>query len=429
MEIGCAKRIWDFLGSRDLSVFILVMGCTYLLLLVIFGLAVPTPWVNRIATLLPFKVLYLLFFVNLIICEIKWTPVIIRRCRKPRAPETEEDLERFRHKVSVQSSEFRVQSLEKYLRKRGYKVQSPENNPPQSPLNLRGEEPPHVPPILYAYKGRFSPLGNLLFHLAFLFLLVGGLVSLFSRLDTSVMIMEGEEFAGGPVFRVERITPQYWSERFLFTDLRADVSYPNNGKLGSSTVRLSQPLRINGARITISGIGFSPMYLLKDKTGMELDAGYVRMNIFPPGAEDHFKIPGYPYKIYVSFYPDYEIKDGKIATRSMNLVNPAFHIKVFRNKVLSYDGLLKPGDEASYGDLKLSFPGLKYWGMFRIVRNPGFTFIWIAFILFGGGLIWRILFYRIEVAVMKEGDDIYLYGSSEYYHRLFENRLLALSKA
>lgn len=416
------KRFWDFLGSRDLSVFILVMGCAYALILIIFATLVPTPWVNRIAWLLPFKILYLLFFVNLIICEIKWIPVVIRRCRKLRPPETPEDLQRFRHKITVQSSELRVQSLERYLRWRGYKIQW---------SGARGQ-------LLHAYKGRFSPLGNLLFHFGFIFLLLGVWIGSTKSFEGSAMLMEGQDFMGTgaeysiaasttqppPVsFRVEKISPQYWEDKLLFTDLKADVRYPSKEGIESGVVRMAQPLRINGSKVAINGVGFVPRYILKDKNGMELDSGYVRLNIFPPGTEDHFQIPGYPHQIFVSFYPDHEIKEGKVINRSMNPVNPAYYIKVFRNKVISYSGIIRPGEEANFEGLRLSFPEFKYFGVFRIVKNPGFAYIWVAFILFCAGLVWRLLFYRREVVIIRADEGISLYSNSDYHHRLFADKL------
>lgn len=432
------KKVWDFLGSRDLSVFIFVMGCTYALMLVIFGFFIPVPWVGRIATLLPFKVLYLMFFINLIICEIKWIPVVIRRCNKPKLPETAEELQRFRHRIEVSSQESGIGLLEKHLRRRGYKIQV-------SVVSGQGTEEntsrltSHFSPILYAYKGRFSPIGNLLFHAAFLFLLLGGWVSTFNSFEGTTSLVEEQGFMGSkeeysgisskdgdiPVvsFEVARVVPEFWEKQFLFTDLRAELRYLYNGKVRSGIIRLSQPLKINGANVTIAGIGYVPMYLLKDKEGNELDKGYVKMNIFPPGTMDHFQIPGYPHQIFVSFYPDYEIKEGRIANRSMKPVNPAYFIRVFRNKVLSYQGIVKQGEDAYFEGLNLSFPEFKYWGQFKIVKNPGFIYIWTAFVLFGLGLVWRLLFYKKEVAVVKEDEVLLIYDNSDYYHRLFEDRL------
>lgn len=437
-KVAFKKRAWDFLGSRDFSVFVFVMALTYTLILVIFGAIVPSSWVDRIGSLLPFKVLYILFFINLIICEIKWIPVVVRKCRMAVPPSTPEDLERFRSKISVSSSEFRVSSFERYLKRRGYKV----HNFIDPELETRN------PKLLYASKGRFSPIGNLLFHAGFLFLLAGAWFSLFRSFDGSAVILEGQEFNGTRgeytavstqrgsypdiKFKIGKITPEYWGNQLLFTDLKADVTYPANGRVEEGEARLSQPVsvngtRVNGTRVTISGLGFVPLYVLKSMDGRELDSGYVKMNIFPPGNEDHFQIPGYPHQVYVIFYPDAQKVNGRITNRSMNPVNPAYLVRVLRNRVLSYSGVLRPGEEAYFEGLRLSFPEYSYWGMFRIVRNSGWPFIWTGFILFIAGLAWKLLYYRKEIALIQEGDSLILYGNSDYYHSLFEEKLKVIA--
>lgn len=435
-KVAFKKRVWDFLGSRDFSVFVFVMALTYALILVIFGAIVPSSWVDRIGSLLPFKVLYILFFINLIICEIKWIPVVVRKCRMATIPSTPEDLERFRHKIEIRVQGVGGRGLEKYLRRRGYRIKQPIGDPPIPPF-------PHSPVLFYASKGRFSPIGNLLFHTGFLFLLAGAWFSLFRSFDGSAVILEEQEFNGTRgeytaistqrgsypdiKFKIGKITPEYWGNQLLFTDLKADVTYSSNGRVEEGEARLSQPVSVNGARVTINGLGFVPLYVLKDRDGRELDSGYVRLNIFPPGAEDHFQIPGFPHQIFVVFYPDHEVRNGRVVNRSMNPVNPAYLIRVFRNRVLSYSGVLKPGQEAYYEGLRLSFPEYNYWGMFRIVRNSGWPFIWTGFILFIAGLVWKLLYYRKEIALIQEGDSLILYGNSDYYHTLFEEKLKILA--
>lgn len=426
------KRAWNFLGSRNLSVFIFIMGMTYTLFLVIFSMVVPLPWVANISRLLPFKVLYLLFFINIVICEIKWIPVIVRRCRKPKMPERPEDLERFGHKITVSREPSAVCRLERYLRRRGYKIQG-------SGIWGQGSENPS-PVLLYAYKGRFSPIGNLVFHAAFLFLLAAVAVSMFFRFEGSARVTEGYQFSGLPQeyvmisasplaslpqvsFFLEKITPRFWEDKLLFTELKADVRYQG----GEGSVWMSSPLKIGGARITINGISLTPMYTLKDSEGKVLDEGYVNLAVFAPGTEDHFQIPGFPHQIFVSFYPDFAMEGGKPVNRSMDTNNPRFFLRVFRGRMPVFSGFLRLGEEGRFESLSLSFPEFRYWGDFRIVRDPGFMYIWIAFVLFVTGLVWKLLFYRREVFVAREGEVLYLYGSSDYYHRLFENRLRMLA--
>lgn len=411
-------KLWDMLGSRNLSVYIFITALTYILFLVCFSAAVPAWWVSNISRLLPFKILYILFFVNLVVCEIKWIPVIIKRCGKPEIPITEEDYQRFRHKVVV-SGQWSVVSrgLERYLRRRGYRVRSWESSEPK----VRGQESeeknfslptPHSSPILYAYKGRFSPIGNLLFHASFLLILAGVLFSMISHFEKNLLLMEGQSSEDG--FDVVEIKPQFWKEKLLFTDLMAGIKSDK----GEDEVRISQAARINGSKITIQGIGYTPKYVLRNMNGDVVDVGYVNLVNFIPGSVDNFSIPGFPYKIYVSIYPDFEVREGKVGTRSMNLNNPRYGVRVVRGKTMVYSGMLGLRDEAFFEDFSLSFPEIKYNSTFRIIIDKGEPLIWTGFILMIAGLIWKLLFYRREIAVMVFGDEIYFYLNSDYYHAL-----------
>lgn len=438
--MGIANKLWDFLGSRNLSVFIFIMGLTYVLFLVAFSFFVPAWWVTNISKLLPFKILYILFFINLLICEIKWIPVIVRRCRRPKMPETEEDWHRFGHKTVVSTlkginGQWPVVSsrLEGYLRRRGYKIQWSGTSTLKSINGQGSENPSLLAPrsslLLHAYRGRFSPIGNLLFHISFLFLLAGVFAGMFYRSEAKVLLMEGQESSGSglnvPSFEVMDIRPGFWNEKLLFTELVARLKYEGKEK----EARLSRAAYIDGAKVTIEGISYTPKYILKEMGGRELDVGYVNLANFVPGSVDHFQIPGYPYKIFVSVYPDFEFSGG-IKTRSMNLINPRFMIKVVRSKVPVYSGILGFREEASFDGLSLSFPEIKYNGTFRIIRDPGNIFIWAGFILMGIGLVWKMLFYKREIIVVHgyspHGGKVSLCTHSDYYPGLFLKRCAAI---
>lgn len=434
------KRVWNFLGSRNLSVFIFVMAITYSLLLIVFTLLVPLPWVGRISTLLPFKVLYLLFFINLIICEIKWLPVILKKCKNPLLPITEEDLRRFKFRIKVGDDDLSSKYLKKYFRRRMYRVREivARQQAPEDSVFNNTSPGLGVSPVLHAFKGRFSPLGNLLFHFSFVLIIAGVWMNLLYGFEGTTILMEGEEFMGTraeyasppasrslPVlnFRVEKITPRYWADKLLFTDLRAELKYPDGGEVREGVASLSNPLGIDGAQVTLVGMGIAPRYILRDKNERVTKSAFLKLNIFSPGSEDDFKVPGYPHKVNVSFYPDHEVVDGRLVSKSMNADNPAYLINVLRNRVPAYIGNLKPGEEAYFEGLNLSFPEFKYWGIFRITKKEGHWLIWIAFIFFGIGLLWRLFFYQREIALIKANGTIYLYGNSEYHSRLFREEL------
>lgn len=420
------KRIWDFMGSRNLSVFIFIMASVCFLVLFIFAFFIPAWWIDNIATLLPYKFLYCLFFINLIICEIKWIPVAIRRCRMVDPNESLDNVERLRCKEIIKDSNFNLRAFAKFLRIRGYKV----------------VEPDKKVKLLYAVKGRLSPVGNILFHVSFLFLLAGIVVSLLFKFEGMAMVTEGYSFSGSrgeyksisfsPLasiprlsFALEKLSATFWDENMLFTSLEAELAYGNKREIA----RLSSPAAIYGTKVTIAGYGYTPMYVLKDRDGKILDRGYVNLNIFIPGSEDHFQIPGYPHQIFVSFFPDYEEREGQLPNRSMNPDNPAYGLKIFRGRLPVFTGVVKQGEWAAFDGMSISFPEFVRWGDFKVVNDSGAIYIWISFVMMGVGLFWKLIFYKRVVIVHRDSEgSLWLAGRFDYYDKLNSLWLKKLSE-
>ena len=114
------KRVWDLLGSRELSVLIFIAATTYSLISYVFSLLVTKTWFDSFQTLLPMLVLYIAFFVNLIICEIKWIPVVVRRCRHPELPKPD-NLGRFGTPLNFEKT-VDLNVLKQALSKGGYQM-------------------------------------------------------------------------------------------------------------------------------------------------------------------------------------------------------------------------------------------------------------------------------------------------------------------
>lgn len=414
------KRAWDLLGSRGLSVFLFITAITYSLIAYVFSLLVPQAWFELFQTLLPMLILYITFFINLLICEIKWLPVVIRRCRMPDLPGLA-DLKRFSTVVQSENAGG-IDAVKNTLSRKLYKIREYEEG---------GKS------VLYACRGLTSPIGNILFHFSFFFLLAGILVALLYRVDGKVFVVEGNRFDGRSEsyekldlssraslpdvsFTLDSVVPEYWGDRLLFTGLRADMTLRDGSK---ESAWLSKQVDIAGAGVSINGLGYAFSYLLKDKNGKELAAGLSRLNLFMPGMEDTLTIPGYPHKFMLAYYPDARVDKGDVKNVSMNRKNPMIGLRVYRGRLPVFTGLLREREEVSFDGLKVSFPEVKYWGDFSIVKNPGFKFIWIAFAMMVIGLVWRFIFFRREVVIVQADDGIKIFLRSEMFPKLFEGRI------
>jgi len=414
---GVAKRLWDRAGSRGLSLFIFITAITYSLISYVFALFVPKSWFDSFQTLLPMVVLYALFFMNLLICQIKWLPVIIRRLRRPESPPLS-DLHRW---VFVRDHPAKGDKLEAGLPK-SYSITTHEEERKK---------------IIYAFKGIGSPLGNLLFHVSYFFLLTGIFISLLFRFDGKALVAEGTNFDGAEQsyqsttgslyaalpdinFNLNSINPEFWGNELLFTDLRADMTL-NDGTKESAW--LSSPVRMDGARVSIAGIGYAFRYLLTDQKGRELASGMELLNVFMPGVEEVFKVSGYPHRFSVAYYPDALIKDESVTNRSMNRNNPVIGLRVYRGRLPVYSGLIREGEAADFDSLKISIEEVKYWGDLKVVKNPGFPWIWAAFIMMVSGLIWRFFFCRKEIVIVEGVGGVSVYCRSEFFPGLYERKV------
>lgn len=425
------RAAWAFAGSRQLSVFVLVMGITYALILAVFriGFGVDERWLSVLADLLPYKLFYALFFLNLTVLGIGWVPALFRLRRLPDLAQRVEHPGRFDGAAQVPGAGARIEALERHLMWRGYRFSAPAGDGrPQEYL-------------LCASKGRSSSLGNLLFHAGFLLLLAGAVTNALYRFEGTTVIAEGGAFTGARKeyrtiagtpnaalpqvdFDVERVSAEFWMGRLLFTRLQAQLLHRG----GRDVATVSAPAHVGNATVTIAGYGYAPTFQFKGKDGVIADMATVKLNIISPGNEDYFYIPGYPHKIFVSFYPDHAEMDGRVVSKSMNPVNPAYFVRILRGRIPVYAGLLKPGQWAAFDGLGISFPSFTRSGEFRIVRNPGHPMIWTAFVVMGLGLAWRLFFYRKEVALWQDAAGrTWVCGRADYFPKLHAAWLASLA--
>lgn len=407
------KKIWNFLGSRNLSVFIIITAVVHVLILFAFAFLIPLWWVEKIAGLLPYQFVSILFLVNIAICLIKWFPVARSRCRVDEITGHHPDSGYFPHRIRIGRGNVRPDEIEKLVKKKGYRI-----------LEAQGNDA-----LFFAVRGRFSPLGTLLFHFSFFILLTGILVNLLFRFEGLTIIPEGVSFSAGqgnfrsitaaPLakpprcdFRLEKISASFWEKEILFTSLEARILSND----GIDTTRLSSPVHLGGSAVTIAGYGYAPEFVIEDKSGRIVKHGNVLLNVFVPGLEDFFFVEDLPYKVMVSFYPDFTMSAGKPSSKSMNPVHPAYGVRVLRGKLQLYSGILQPGERASFDEYRISFPSFRRWGEFKIIFAPGRVFIWIGFIVMIAALIWRLLFYRREIVLSQnEAGELWLAGRFEYY--------------
>jgi len=384
------------LGSWRLSIVLMILAALYYGLLVIFAALSPPHVVENIASLAPFWVLYALLLVNTGVCL--WSRLgALRRdvSARPSLDRTPPDWER---RTGVATG---AEAVPAAMRGLGYRPRATEDGG------------------WWGVKRRWSGLGTYLFHGAFLLLAAGFLLSLLMHHEAKVWVAVGEEFSGQPEqflsqspprvlsaglppvsFRAKQITAEFWRDQLLFTQLGAELVMPGDHEV---TTRINDPIWWDWCSLVrLSGYGYAPRYEIVDRDGRVLDSAVVKLNVFPPGQRDFFKIAHYPHRFYVAILPDYAEVDGEPTTRSLNLAHPAVQLGVLRGKV-DLGGATLLGDRGfAFEGLTLRFPEIRYWGEFSIVRDPGMPVLFAGYLIGLVGLLLRLWGPRSEVAWRPE---------------------------
>lgn len=315
-------------------------------------------------------------------------------------------------------------------------IQVLDNSPITNELRKRGFRIYKWQNSFRAVKNRTSLYGSIVFHISFLIMLLGAIISMWTRFTGIIILAEGQPFKGNtkefysipgqmqggvlfPRFVLEKISPSFNDEGKLM-GLNSKVRMLDSGEI--LNIGVNRPVKAGGFEIHIRNFGYTPLWILKDSRGSELDGAFVNLVV---GGErvDSFRIPQGGYEVYVKFYPDFVEENGKPGTRSWYPKNPYFYITVKKGEERKFEGLLPLGKNALFDGLSLEFREVRYWGQFVIIRDEGKGIIFLSFIFSITGVAWRLLFYRREIAgIVKRTNDgslLVMLGSSDLYSGLF----------
>ncbi len=372
------------------------------------------------------------FFVNLLVVTVNRVPVILKRAyMRGELPEFSADEIKGSKDVRVIASgmdeEKTCEKIGEFFRKRSFFFRK-----------ARGDK------VYIAVKNRYSPIGFLLFHLSFVLCLIGGLMLSYTRFSGNLPLTEGQSFTGDMTqfrklnkepkmlkefpsleLRLEEVRPIY--EQNIPTRLTAVLQVRYDGELSREVIEVNEPVHRGQLSIIAQSIGISPLFIIKAPDGSEIDGAWVSLNVLN-GEEDSFQFEKDPsVKFYVNFYPDYIVENGEERSKSIELKNPAVHLKIMKDFKKLYDGTLMKNEYAQMGLVKIGFSDIRYWVDFIIIREYGKLPLVLGFLFAAVGLIMRLVFYqkRMRLAVVGENDStvVYVDGRSEYFQHSYKDEM------
>lgn len=379
------NKIYDFLSSFKLSIFLTISGSLYYLFLTVWGGTSPSIFVQNISKMLIFKLLYISILINNFFCILRRFPQLLKLASK---------------KLQFLPENYDWVRIENKNISEGFKI-----------------------------KNRFSSLGTIILHSSIFILALGFYISSKSHTEGIFLASEGEELfvsqeeirvqralkelsSQFPEFklRIEKINYKFWEDKLLFTNLEAKGKIENK----NFKIKINKPYLLNFSNfLRITSFGYAPFYMIIVKEYQKpLEEGVAKIPLFPPGTKQLFKTKHFPHKFYISLYPDFYEKDGTLGSKSMELKNPKLFIQVYRGKVFLKEKILSLNEPLEVEEFTIVFFGIFPILELTIVQDKGAMLIFFSFVSGLIGLILRISGKRGEILVVKEGENFKVYGKN-----------------
>ncbi|MEU7368279.1 cytochrome c biogenesis protein ResB [Streptomyces hygroscopicus] len=365
-----------------------------------------------------FSAVYLLLFISLIGCIVPrtWQFIGQLRGRPPAAPRRLTRLPAYTTWRSEAEPEQVLLAAQKIMKRRRFRV------------HASGD-------AVAAEKGYLREVGNLLFHIALIVLLVSFAAGQLWKTEGTSLITEGGGFSNsrtqyddiktGQLFNSDDLAPfGFQLDRFTATyerngpqmrtprTFRADITYWEgaDGAARKTSIKVNEPLEISGYKVYLLNHGYSPVVTIRDGkgdvtyqgpvVGLPIDGANLTESVV-------IKVPDYRDKngkkdqigFQGQFLPTWVRSHGMFsvfpALDNPTLVLTAYHgslgvdggtpqsvyqlDKSRMKQFMESDGKTKFARALAVGDTMklpngagtLSFDGVKEWASFQISHKPG----------------------------------------------------------
>ena len=283
---------------------------------------------------------------------------------------------------------------------------------------------------LWAVKHRTAPLGFLLFHMSFFLLFLGGGLIYYTRFVGLLTLIEGQEF-DGRYQEIRRRPPTGRVSPIRFTlkevDARYEQGFPvylgatfllrRGGSSVEQRARVNHPATWGAATLLIRQAGLAPGFWLQDDRGFSLDRVVVATQSL--GHEPTI-VPLREGEWTLALEP---LASDQDFPRREDLSSTALRLRVADGESELFSGALRPGQTASWPGGRLVLEEIRYWAGIQVVEERGGGLLITGFLLAVVGLIWRLLWYRRELAVAWDDRQVRMAGRGEYYRGHFRHEL------
>ena len=280
--------------------------------------------------------------------------------------------------------------------------------------------------------------GSIVFHIGFLIVITGVIVSATSRFNGSLLMTRGQGLTlGDPESYTQIVREARTGQRLpegLITldgfqaktvsgypvDYIADISITDQSKKIKDTVKVNKAVKHGRFNILLENYGYAPHLQVRSSDGLLVMNAYVNLKGREKGSADKFNLPSRDLTIDTSIFPDLSGDPLRSDNTYLILKEGEEERKLYLGETVSISGF------------DVTFLDLRNWAYFRITKDDGLLIIFIGFLFSSLGLVVRYIYYErrlvIEIRESEEGEgtEVVLSGHSRYFPALFENEVKSI---
>lgn len=302
-----------------------------------------------------YGLLILLLSINLILCNLRRLPKLIKEWRLPMVPETINPQHgTFYSTYTAPLGESPIAAVEGFFQRAGFK-------------DFKTKETEEGL-FLFASRCKAGLLGSWLSHLGLLLIIVFFFIGKLLGFEAFVYGVPGTDHTvSGTPYRIaiEEFDIEYrqdYSIHQYLTDL--SLYDPESGFSASGRTQVNAPFRSQGMSIYQNGTGWALDVVMQKGDGSEISRTLYTSEVFE---EDGESVALH----YLAFYPDFIMKDGQPYTATPFLNRPVLLYSLFDEGRQVRTNVAAPGEPIRYGNTTFSFYQPRLFTVLQVVRDPG----------------------------------------------------------
>lgn len=388
------NKIWKFLTSFKLAIVLFILIATYSIIGTIlpqeaasefyienyntFGNIIVLLQFNKVYSSLLFRIILLVFLINLIGCTLNLLPSQIKKLNKEFFLYPESKAE------NLGNEKINLIKFKADLEKKGYKIVDTDKG-------------------FKAGKHRIGILGSSVTHLGIVIIILGSFIGNIFAQEGFIYLLPGESYAFQEEGFILKLDDFYLSYREdgSTEQYYSDLKISESGKeTKAQKIWVNSPLNYKGLNFYQSSFGWVSDLKVKDKEGNILVENTMRNN------QEHFYQSEDLTIFLYGFYPDFGVNQmGQPYSLTQKMLHPHYAVELYESNNYIDSYILESNQPIKYKDLEIEFGNSRMYTELIYRKDFGYYFVLLGCLIMLLGLL--LSFYLYPKFIIVDGQSIF----------------------